>query len=181
MQNGINRRSFLKALGGLAGVAAAGAFLNREEILSFLDRDKAAEEAGETMGQVTRRYFAPLGQELPMLGFGCMRFPTKFSTSGREIDAELSEKMIDFAYRHGINYFDTAWFYHDGKSESFVGGVLKKYPRESFFLADKMPTPVLTDLSQAKEIFQTQLERCQVAYFDTYMLHSLSSQEAADS
>ena len=62
-----------------------------------------------------------------------------------------------------------------------MGGVLKKYPRESFFLADKMPTPMLTDLSQAKEIFQTQLERCQVEYFDTYMLHSLSSQEAADS
>ena len=180
MRSEFNRRNFLKALGGLTGMAAVGAFLNRDEILSFLDRDKAAEEAGEAMGQVTRRYFAPLGQELPLLGFGCMRFPTKSSTSGREIDAELSEKMIDFAYRHGINYFDTAWFYHDGKSESFVGEMLKKYPRESFFLADKMPTPMLTDLPQAKEIFQMQLDRCQVAYFDTYMLHSLSSQEEFD-
>ena len=94
-----------------------------------------------------------------------------------EIPAEITEKMVDFAYRHGINYFDTAWFYHDGKSEAFIGQALQKYPRDTVYLADKMPTPILTGLDQAKDIFQTQLDRCQVAYFDNYMLHSLTSQD----
>ena len=88
--------------------------------------------------------------------------------------------MVDFAYRHGINYFDTAWFYHDGKSEAFIGQALQKYPRDTVYLADKMPTPILTGLDQAKDIFQTQLDRCQVAYFDNYMLHSLTSQDQFD-
>ena len=109
-----------------------------------------------------------------------MRLPTTFTASGREIDKELGEKMVDFAYRHGINYFDTAWFYHDGKSEAFIGQALQKYPRDTVYLADKMPTPILTGLDQAKDIFQTQLDRCQVAYFDNYMLHSLTSQDQFD-
>ena len=88
--------------------------------------------------------------------------------------------MVDFAYRHGINYFDTAWFYHDGKSEAFIGQALQKYPRDTFCLADKMPTPILTGLNQAQDIFQTQLDRCQVSYFDNYMLHSLTSRDQFD-
>ena len=132
------------------------------------------------MGKVTTRYYKPLGKDLSLLGFGCMRLPTTFTASGREIDKELGEKMVDFAYRHGINYFDTAWFYHDGKSEAFIGQALQKHPRDTVYLADKMPTSILTGLDQAKDIFQTQLDRCQVAYFDNYMLHSLISQDQFD-
>lgn len=61
-----------------------------------------------------------------------MRLPTKFSAQGRVIDAELGGKMIDFAYRHGINYYDTAWFYHDGQSEEFIGQALKPYPATAY-------------------------------------------------
>ena len=88
--------------------------------------------------------------------------------------------MIDFAYRHGIIITIRHWFYHDGQSEEFIGGALKPYPRDRVFLADKMPTPVLESLNQAKDIFQTQLDRCQVTYFDNYMLHSLTSREEFD-
>ena len=95
--------------GGLAGVAACGAFVKREDILAFLDADKAAGEAGQDLGKVTTRYYKPLGKNLSLLGLGCMRLPMTFTASGREIDKELSEKMVDFAYRHGVNYFDTAW------------------------------------------------------------------------
>ena len=63
------------------------------------------------------------------LGFGCMRLPV--NRDGK-IDCVLAEKMIDYAYENGINYFDTAWPYHDGESEIFIGKALKKYPRESF-------------------------------------------------
>lgn len=181
MGHDISRRTFLKLLGGgLAGAAAGGALVKREDILAFLDADKAAGAAGTDLGKVTTRYYKPLGKDLSLLGFGCMRLPTTFTASGREIDKELGEKMVDFAYRHGINYFDTAWFYHDGKSEAFIGQALQKYPRDTVYLADKMPTPILTGLDQAKDIFQTQLDRCQVAYFDNYMLHSLTSQDQFD-
>lgn len=181
MSHDISRRTFLKLLGGgLAGAAAGGALVKREDILAFLDADKAAGAAGTDLGKVTTRYYKPLGKDLSLLGFGCMRLPTTFTASGREIDKELGEKMVDFAYRHGINYFDTAWFYHDGKSEAFIGQALQKYPRDTVYLADKMPTPILTGLDQAKDIFQTQLDRCQVAYFDNYMLHSLTSQDQFD-
>ena len=145
MSHDISRRTFLKLLGGgLAGAAAGGALVKREDILAFLDADKAAGAAGTDLGKVTTRYYKPLGKDLSLLGFGCMRLPTTFSASGRDIDKELGEKMVDFAYRHGINYFDTAWFYHDGKSEAFIGQALQKYPRDTFCLADKMPTPILT-------------------------------------
>lgn len=143
--------------GGLAGAAAGGALVKREDILAFLDADKAAGAAGTDLGKVTTRYYKPLGKDLSLLGFGCMRLPTTFTASGREIDKELGEKMVDFAYRHGINYFDTAWFYHDGKSEAFIGQALQKHPRDTVYLADKMPTSILTGLDQAKDIFQTQL------------------------
>lgn len=181
MSHDISRRTFLKLLGGgLAGAAAGGALVKREDILAFLDADKAASAAGQDLGKVATRYYKPLGKDLSLLGFGCMRLPTTFTASGREIDKELGEKMVDFAYRHGINYFDTAWFYHDGKSEAFIGQALQKYPRDTVYLADKMPTPILTGLDQAKDIFQTQFDRCQVAYFDNYMLHSLTSQDQFD-
>ncbi len=175
----LGRRKFLKLLGGgLAAAALGGAVLKREDIIAFLDADKEAARAGQVTGKVSTRYYAPLKRELSLLGFGCMRLPTRFTASGRQIDEELSRKMVDFAYRHGINYYDTAWFYHDGKSEAFIGSALKAYPRESFVLADKMPTPILESLDQAKEVFETQLERCQVSYFDNYMLHSLTTPES---
>ena len=107
MSHDISRRTFLKLLGGgLAGAAAGGALVKREDILAFLDADKAAGAAGTDLGKVTTRYYKPLGKDLSLLGFGCMRLPTTFTASGREIDKELGEKMVDFAYRHGINYFD---------------------------------------------------------------------------
>lgn len=98
MSHDISRRTFLKLLGGgLAGAAAGGALVKREDILAFLDADKAAGAAGTDLGKVTTRYYKPLGKDLSLLGFGCMRLPTTFTASGREIDKELGEKMVDFA------------------------------------------------------------------------------------
>ena len=75
-------------------------------------------------------------KQVSLLGFGCMRLPMK----GGQIDMELTADLFDYAIRHGVNYFDTAWPYLGGKSETAVGELLKKYPRESFYLADKCPT-----------------------------------------
>lgn len=119
---------------------------------------------------IKERKFKDIENNPSILGFGCMRFPL---LENGEIDEELAYKMIDYAYEKGITYFDTAYPYHKGESEIFIGKALKKYPRESFFLADKMPTWEIKSVEDCKRIFFEQLEKCQVEYFDYYLLHAL--------
>jgi len=115
-------------------------------------------------------------KKISLLGFGCMRFPMIEGT--KQIDEELTEKMVDYAMEHGVNYYDTAAPYHDGMSESVIGKILKKYPRESFYLADKYPghqiKPGLEDESTKPSVmFENQLKKCGVEYFDFYLLHNV--------
>ncbi|MFO7969109.1 MAG: aldo/keto reductase [Candidatus Izemoplasmatales bacterium] len=117
--------------------------------------------------------FSGIKENPSLLGFGCMRFP-KIDSEKPDIDEAQAEEMIDYAYKHGVNYFDTAYPYHQGLSETFIGKVLKKYPRESFYLANKMPSWEIKTLADAKRIFKEQLEKCQVDYFDFYLCHALS-------
>lgn len=121
------------------------------------------------MEKVTKRKISKLGIETSLLGFGCMRFPTKDG----KIDEERAEKMIDGAIARGVNYIDTAFPYHNGESEPFVGKVLKKYPRDSFFLATKLPCWDVKQPEDAKRIFESQLERLQTDHIDFYLLHAL--------
>lgn len=107
-----------------------------------------------------------------LLGFGCMRLP-RLQEDKQDIDYDMGQKLIDYAYANGVNYFDTAYMYHDGLSEAFIGHALRKYPRESYFLADKMPLWQVTQESQVEEIFQNQFKRCGVDYFDFYLCHGL--------
>lgn len=109
------------------------------------------------------------GDQLPLLGFGAMRLP---QIDG-QIDTELTDKMVAYAMEHGVNYFDTAYPYHGGMSERVIGKILAKYPRTSFYLADKYPGhQTLEDYDPAK-IFEEQLQRCGVEYFDFYLLHNV--------
>lgn len=119
-----------------------------------------------------KRVFQRGGEQISLLGFGCMRLPRKGKES-KDIDYDAAEQMIDYAYQQGVNYFDTAYMYHDGESETFLGKALKKYPRESYYLTDKMPGWMAKDLAGAKRIFAEQLERCQTDYFDFYLCHSV--------
>lgn len=109
------------------------------------------------------------------MGFGCMRFP-KLSADKNDIDERRAEEMIDHAYASGVNYFDTAYTYHDNLSEAFTGRALSKFPRESYKLATKMPIWLLQNEEDASRIFAEQLERCQVDYFDFYLVHSLNAE-----
>ena len=81
------------------------------------------------------------GLSLSRLGMGNMRLPA--SVPRGPIDTDKAEELIDYVYHQGINYFDTAYFYHEGQSESFLGHALSRYPRDSYFLADKMPASPL--------------------------------------
>ena len=109
-------------------------------------------------------------EKLSLLGFGTMRLP--LNAEGK-IDEAQVEEMIDYAMKNGVNYFDTAYPYHDGESERVVGRILSRYPRESFFLADKFPGHQIFDDYTPERFFEEQLERCQVEYFDFYLLHNV--------
>ena len=109
---------------------------------------------------------------LPALGLGTMRLPL-IDGDNAKIDEEKTAEMVAFAMKNGINYFDTAWGYHDGQSEITMGRVLSKYPRESFFLASKFPGYRRENMEQIEEIFETQLKKCCVDYFDFYLVHNV--------
>lgn len=117
--------------------------------------------------------------QVSRLGLGTMRLPCtdgkKFESSDA-IDFEKASKIVDTAIENGINYFDTAYMYHEGKSENFIGKVLKKYPRESFFLADKLPIWMCDSPEDMERVFNDQLEKCGVEYFDFYLLHALDGE-----
>lgn len=117
--------------------------------------------------------FPSVGRPISKLGFGLMRLP-KLGDSGDAIDYKEAERLIDEAYKAGVNYFDTAYVYHDCDSENFAGTVLSKYPRESYCLATKLPAWVMKEKNKtAEEIFEEQLKKCRTDYFDFYLFHSV--------
>lgn len=112
------------------------------------------------------------GEKLSALGLGCMRLPVIDGDDSRP-DLDMTAEMVDYALKHGINYFDTAWGYHAGNSELAVANALKNYRRDSYKLADKFPGYDLANIDKVKEIFEKQLEKCGVEYFDFYLFHNV--------
>lgn len=108
-----------------------------------------------------------------LLGFGCMRFPTRPDGG---IDEVKAEAMLDTAIANGVTYIDTAYPYHQGLSEPFVGKVLKKYPRESYLLTTKLPVWEVHSEADVHRLFKLQLERLQTDYLDFYLLHALDQE-----
>jgi len=109
-------------------------------------------------------------KKVSRLGFGMMRLPMKADGS---IDYAAGQEMIDYALANGVNYIDTAYKYHEGESENFVGEALSKHPRDSYYLADKLPCWLCESREDVHKVFEDQLSKCRVDYFDFYLLHSL--------
>ena len=109
---------------------------------------------------------------LSALGFGAMRLPVIDGDDAR-IDKDRAFAMVDTAMKAGINYYDTAWGYHEGNSELVMGEALKSYPRESFYLATKFPGYDLSNMPKVREIFEEQLKKLQTDYFDFYLFHNV--------
>ena len=156
----MNRREFLKSSAAIVALLALGG-CKKEEIAKAVKK-----------GTMTYREFPGIGAKISLLGYGLMRMPK--IGSGPEIDKEKGFALIDEALKGGVNYFDTAWFYHDGLSETFAGEALSRHPRDSYYLASKLPMRLLESGEQAEEIFNKQLEKCKVDYFDFYLLHNLN-------
>jgi predicted aldo/keto reductase-like oxidoreductase len=117
-----------------------------------------------------RKFIEKLGVSLPRLGYGCMRFPT----NDNKIDFEYAKRLIHHAYNNGMNYFDTAYNYHGGESETFLGQVLTEFKRESYYLTSKLPVWKVKAEGDAENLFNEQLKKCNTEYFDFYLLHSLN-------
>lgn len=110
--------------------------------------------------------------ELSTLGMGAMRLPV-LDHNDTKVDMEETEKMVAYAMEHGVNYYDTAWGYHGGQSELALGKALARYPRESYYLADKFPGYDLSNMDKVETIFEEQLKKCGVDYFDFYLIHNV--------
>ncbi|MBR5517265.1 MAG: aldo/keto reductase [Firmicutes bacterium] len=111
-------------------------------------------------------------KKLSTLGLGCMRLPV-IDGDENKIDIQKAEEMVAYAMENGVNYFDTAWGYHGGHSEEVTGQILSKYPRESFYVASKFPGYDLANMDKVEEIFEAQLAKTGMEYFDFYMLHNV--------
>lgn len=109
-------------------------------------------------------------KSLSALGMGCMRLPL---LENGEIDVNHTADMVEYAINHGVNYFDTAWGYHDGESETVIGKLLSKYPRDSYYIATKFPGYDISNMDKVREIFPRQLEKTGMEYFDFYLIHNV--------
>ncbi|MDR2302538.1 MAG: aldo/keto reductase [Deltaproteobacteria bacterium] len=170
-----SRRRWLRNAGlGVAGGALACYGLSKLKVFPR----PGGKEAKSEPTLISRRTNPKNGDEISLLGFGCMRFPLLSTASdpySSQVDEAASIRMIDRAIESGLNFFDSAYIYHGGRSEVIMGKALKRHDRSDFFISTKVPTIINPTLEQAKKIFVEQLERCQTDYFDYYLLHGVTS------
>lgn len=161
----MNRREFLKSTLTIAAMTPVAHLAGAAE-----KNDGSMKNTPVSDQQVTRRPYKDSSMTLPLLGFGLMRLPQK----NGKVDYSTAEAMVAKAMKAGCNYFDTAYMYHNGESEKFVGQALSKYPRDSYFLVSKMPIIMMNSEADNTRIFNEQLARTRAGYFDFYFLHWLN-------
>ena len=178
-QDNINRRDFLKKT-GTAALAVGGL----GTIISGCTSDGGQKESSASSGmsgegEMTYRTNKGNGDKVSILGYGCMRWPMIKDENGRDIiDQAAVDRLIDYAIEHGVNYFDTAPVYLQGQSESATGISLKRYPRESYFIATKLSNFSNSSKENSIEMYRSSLKNLQTDYIDYYLLHSLSDGNA---
>ncbi|MCQ2176850.1 MAG: aldo/keto reductase [Bacteroidales bacterium] len=165
----MERRDFLKISGtGLLGAAAMS-------VAGCSNNSGQAGQAVESLGKVVRNY-----PQAGLLGFGAMRWPMIKDADGTDIiDQEKVNEMVDLALEHGVNYFDTAPVYLQGKSEAATGTALHRHPRDSYMVATKLSNFSGPWTFQAGvDMYRRSFENLQTDYIDFYLLHSLSGRES---
>ena len=176
MTKEINRRSFLKLLGGSALASSA--------LLSGCKEKEKAHSSSHVpqeppIGEMTYRTNPKTGEKVSILGYGMMRLPV-ISEGGRNkqdapIDQEMVNQQIDYALEHGMNYFDTSPAYCRGLSERATGIALSRHPRESYFIATKLSnfSPATWSRQASMEMFENSLRELQTNYVDYLLLHAI--------
>lgn len=169
MSGFMDRRDFLKTAG--AGALAVGT--TSLTGCSF-SSDKRAEVSGDAEMQM--RTSPKNGEKVSLLGYGCMRWPMKKGEDGKDhIDQETVNEMVDYAYRNGVNYYDTSPAYLQGQSEEAAGIALSRYPRESYYIATKLSNFNNFSREAGLKMYRDSQEALRTDYFDYYLLHAIGT------
>lgn len=171
---GLDRRSFLKRLGAgasVVGVAMAGCDSKNNAVTGNLTATTELET-----GKMEYRPNPKTGEKVSLLGYGCMRWPTKKDADGNEvIDQETVNHLVDTAIKYGVNYFDTSPAYCKGFSEQATGTALKRHPRDSYFIATKLSnfSPSTWSREASLKMYHNSFKELQVDYIDYLLLHGI--------
>lgn len=169
MSGFMDRRDFLKTAG--AGALAVGT--TSLTGCSF-SSDKRAEVSGDASMQM--RTSPKNGEKVSLLGYGCMRWPMKTGEDGKDhIDQEAVDEMVDYAYRNGVNYYDTSPAYLQGQSEEAAGIALSRYPRESYYIATKLSNFNNFSREAGLKMYRDSQKALRTDYFDYYLLHAIGT------
>jgi predicted aldo/keto reductase-like oxidoreductase len=176
-KNRMKRRDFLKKLG--IGAVSTAAAMTAGPLMGFVTDDEIKKNNygnlvnGITASGMTYRINRHTGDKVSLLGYGCMRWPSKPNT--HELDQEKINELVDYAIAHGVNYFDTAAGYGNGAVETALGIAIKKYPRKSLYIATKMSnfSPDSQSHENSLAMYNASKRRLQVDYFDYYLLHAV--------
>lgn len=165
----MKRREFLKnTAAGIAAIGSAAAVFG----CGAPENDSSTKGIPEA-GPVDKR--TALGDEVSLLGYGCMRWPRKKDENGKRVpDQEAINELVDYAIAHGVNYFDSSPRYMDGKSEEAAATALLRHPRESYFIATKLSIYQLGTFDEYLKMYRRSFEIYQTDYIDYYLLHALS-------
>ncbi len=165
----INRRKFLKLLGGGAVGAAA---LNACDFNGSRNKEQLFDKMDVPVGKMTYRTNHNTGDKVSLLGYGCMRWPLRTNENGEEeIDQDAVNDLVDYAIAHGVNYFDTAPVYVRGWSEKATGIALSRHPRDKYFVATKSSRS--NTLESGIAMYRKSMEDLRVDYLDYYLLHNV--------
>ncbi len=173
----LSRRNFLKILGG-ASVATTAAITGcRKDPQLSQAQEEYKNQVEPPMGKMTYRVNPKTQEKVSLLGYGMMRLPSEKDTKGGEdkIDQEMVNRLVDYAFEHGVNYFDTSPAYCQGHSEASTGIALHRYPRDKYFVATKMSNfnPETWKREKAIEMYRNSMRDLQVDYIDYYLLHAI--------
>ena len=165
----IDRRDFLKRAG-------AGALVIGTASLPGCSPQKRAAGASDGEANMEMRVSPKNGEKVSLLGYGCMRWPMKKGDDGKDhIDQDTVNEMVDYAYRNGVNYYDTSPAYLQGQSEAAAGIALSRYPRDSYYIATKLSNFNNSSREAGLKMYYDSMENLRTDYFDYYLLHAIGT------
>ncbi len=169
--NKLSRRKFMKIVGISAASIGAASLISCEEKESNMGNASGP----VPKGKITRKKVAGTEEDISVLGYGCMRWPTLPTPKKGEniIDQDAVNELIDYAIEHGVNYFDTAPVYSQGWNEEATGNALSRHPRESYYLATKMSNFKDWSYDNSVRIYENSREKLRTDYFDYYLIHNV--------